>query len=188
MDSTMMIGDDHHWTTLRFTINTRNAYHEFGVVKDLSLDILIGGEFVRPHECQIIYKASGRDVFGMKDGCCVKWASNKAQIKAEQDHQQQATPKRTPSNRRNLSSVAVPTQIPDAQERRREKLCKVLADLKIDMIFVSDPIRHQLLSILARRIDALAVADVDVGHTMLIEHRIETFNSLPFRHMARPVP
>ena len=31
------------WITLRFTINTRSAYHEFGVVKDLPIDMLIGG-------------------------------------------------------------------------------------------------------------------------------------------------
>ena len=75
------------WTTLRFTINTRSASHEFGVVKDLPIHMLIGGEFLRPHECQIIYKASGRDAFGMKDGCFEKCASNKAKMKAEHDPQ-----------------------------------------------------------------------------------------------------
>ena len=58
------------WITLRFTINTRSSYHEFGVVKNLPIDMLIGGEFLRPSECQIIYKASGRDVLRIKDGCC----------------------------------------------------------------------------------------------------------------------
>ena len=84
--------------------------------------------------------------------------------------------------------MAVPTRLPDEQERRREKLCKMLAELKIDLISVSDAIRHQLVSVLARRLDAFAVDDDDVGHTTLIEHRIETGNSLPFRQRARPVP
>ena len=84
--------------------------------------------------------------------------------------------------------MAVPTRLADEQERTREKLCKVLAELKIDLISVSDAIRHQLVSVLARRLDALAVDDDDVGHTTLIEHRIETGNSLPFRQRARPVP
>ena len=95
-------------------------------------------------------------------------------MKAEHDPQLQATPKRTPAKRRNLSCVAVPTRLPDEQERRREKLCKVLAELKIDLISVSDAIRHQLVSVLARRLVALAVDDDDVGHTTLNEHRIET--------------
>ena len=42
------------WITVRFTINTRSAYHEFGDVKKLPIDMLFGGEFLRPHECQII--------------------------------------------------------------------------------------------------------------------------------------
>ena len=73
------------WNTLRFTIFTRTAYHEFGVVKNLPIDMLIGGEFLRPHECEIMYQASGRDVFGMKDGSCKKWARNKEKLKAAND-------------------------------------------------------------------------------------------------------
>ena len=65
-------------------------------------------------------------------------------MKAEHDPQLQATPKRTPAKRRNLSCVAVPTRLPDEQERMREKLCKVLAELKIDLISVSDAIKHNL--------------------------------------------
>ena len=56
------------WITLRFTINTRSAYHEFGVLRNLPSDRLIGGESLRQQECQIMYNASGRDAFGMKDG------------------------------------------------------------------------------------------------------------------------
>ena len=36
--------------TLRFIINTRSAYHEFRVVKNHPIDMLIGAEFIRPHE------------------------------------------------------------------------------------------------------------------------------------------
>ena len=49
--------------TLRFPLNTRSVSHDFGAAKNLPIYMLIGGEFVRPQECQIIYKASGRDVF-----------------------------------------------------------------------------------------------------------------------------
>ena len=64
----------------------------------------------------------------------------------------------------------------------------MLAELKIDLISVSDAIRHQLVRVFARRLDAFAVDHDDVGHTMIIEHRIETGKSLPIRQRARPVP
>ena len=63
-----------------------------------------------------------------------------------------------------------------------------MAELKIDLISVSDAIRHQLVSVLARRLDAFAVDDDNVGQTTLFEHRIETGNRLPFRQKGRPVP
>ena len=77
------------WITLLFTINRRTAYHEFGDVKNFPIDMRLGGEFLRPHECQIIYQASGRDVFGMKDGTCEKWARNKEKLKAAHEPQLQ---------------------------------------------------------------------------------------------------
>ena len=132
------------WISILFTINTRYAYHEFGVVKNLPIDMGIGAEFLRPKESQIIYKASGRDAFGIKDGCCEKCARNKEKMKAEHDPQLQATPKCTPAKRRNLSCLAVPTRLPDEQEGRREKLCKVVAELKIELISVSNSIDTNL--------------------------------------------
>ena len=131
---------------------------------------------------------SARDAFGMKDGICEKCVRHKEKMKAEQDPQLQATPKRAPAQRRNLSCVAVPTRLPDEQDRRRDKLWKVLPELKIELISVSDEMRHSLVAVLAGGQDAFAVDDNDVGHTTLIQHRIETGNSQPFREMARPVP
>ena len=160
------------WITLHLSIIPRSAYHEFGVVKNLPIDMLIGGEFLRPNECQIRYKASGRDAFGMQDGYSDAFVRNKEKIKAEHDPQLQATSKPTPSKGSDLSCVAVPTRLPDEQERRQEKLSKVLAELKIDMISVRDSIRHQLVSVLARRLDAFAGVDDDVWYTTLIEHGI----------------
>ena len=109
-------------------------------------------------------------------------------MKEEHHPQLQATPKHTPEKRRDLSCVVVQTRLPVEQERRREKLCNLLAELKIDLISVSDSIRHKIMLVLARGLDAFAVDDDDVGHSTLIEHRIEMSNSLPFRQRARPVP
>lgn len=79
--------------------------------------------------------------------------------------------------------MAVPSLLPEKQEGRREKLLKVLAELKIELIFVRECIRDQLLSVLAFGMDA-----DDGGHTTLIEHRIQTGNSGPFRERSRPLP
>ena len=70
------------WITLRFLINTGNACHEFGVVKSLPLDMLTGGEFLRPQVCQSV-----RDAFGIEDGYCDAWVRNKEKMKEVHDPQ-----------------------------------------------------------------------------------------------------
>ena len=76
--------------------------------------------------------------------------------------------------------MAVPSRLLDEQQRRSEKFCKLLAELKSEMISLSDSIRHQLESVLARRLESVAVDGDDVGHTTWIKHRIETGNRLLF--------
>ena len=85
------------WITLPFSLNTRSDYHEFAVVKNLPNDMLIGGEFLRPHEFQIVYKASAPVVYGIKDGCWERSAGNNEKMKSEHVPQLQATKKRTPA-------------------------------------------------------------------------------------------
>ena len=43
---------------LRFQLAGHVLLHEFGVVKNLPVDIIIGGELERPHECPITYASS----------------------------------------------------------------------------------------------------------------------------------
>ena len=109
-------------------------------------------------------------------------------MKAQHEPQLPATLNRTASKRRDLSCVVVPKRLPDEQARTSEKLCIVLAELKINLISVSDSILHQLVCVLAGRLDAFPVADDAEGHTALIEHRIERVDSLPLRQRARQVP
>ena len=60
-----------------------------------------------------------------------------------------------------------------------------MLELKIEMISVSESIRHQLLSVLARSHHTLAVADDEPGQKTLIEHSIETGHRPPFSQKAR---
>ena len=71
------------------------------------MDMLIGAGFLRTHDCQIMYQASGRDVFGIKDGECEKGIRNNQKLKTEHDSQFHATPKRTPAKLRDHSSLAL---------------------------------------------------------------------------------
>ena len=64
----------------------------------------------------------------------------------------------------------------------------MLEELKMDLTFVSDLIRQQLLSVLSRGLNTVAFDDDDVGHTTLSDHRIEAGNSRQFRDAARPGP
>lgn len=101
------------WITIRFTINTLNAYHDFGVEMNLPIDMPIGGEFLRSDDCQIMYQASGRDAFRIMNVNCNASVRNKVKMKVEHHPQLQATPKRTPAKRRDLSCVVVPKGLPD---------------------------------------------------------------------------
>ena len=121
----------------------------------------------------------------MKDGCCEKCAGNKEKLKPTEDPHVQFSPKRTPSNKKNLSGVAVPRRLAEERERRRDMLCKFMAEMKIEMNAVSDSIGHQLFSVLARGLRGFAVDHNAFGHSSLSEHRIETGNSLAYRQRAR---
>ena len=48
--------------------------------------------------------------------------------------------------------------------------------------------KHDVIEIGSRRVDAFALDDNDIGHTTLVDHRIDTANSIPLRERARPIP
>ena len=176
------------WIRLRFLINTRCGHHDFGEVKTLTIDIFIGAEFLRPHDCQIICKASGSNAFGKMHGYCDPCLRKNDKIEGEHDPQLQPTPERSHAKYTELSCVVVSTILPDEQAPMSKKQCNWRAELKIDQISFRDSIRHQVLSVLARLLDAVALDhDDDVGRT-LIENLFETGNHLPFRQKARPLP
>ena len=139
----MVAGNNHEiplsaWMTLRFRINTRSASHEFGVVNYLAIDMVHGAVFRNADGCQIIYRASWPDAGGITEVYSNPCVRNKEMLKAEHDPQLKGTPRRTAAKRSDLSWVVVATHTPDEQERRREKLRKVLPEWKIDLISVSE--------------------------------------------------
>ena len=59
------------WTVLNFEIAGQTLYHEVGVVKDLPLEFLIGGELMKPHACTLQYATTGRNIFHLGTNSCI---------------------------------------------------------------------------------------------------------------------
>ena len=51
---------------------------------------------------------------------------------------------------------------------RRERLKRLLQELNIDSVVVPDAVKHDLIAIASRRVDAFALDD-DIVHTTLVE-------------------
>ena len=49
--------------TLRFQLAGHVLLQEFGIVKDLPVEIILGGELIRPHKCTISSLSTERDTF-----------------------------------------------------------------------------------------------------------------------------
>ena len=71
---------DLQWlAVLNFEIAEQTLYHEVGVVKDLPLEFLIGGELMKSHDCTLTYSSMGRNILTLgKETCsCCKFNSNR---------------------------------------------------------------------------------------------------------------
>ena len=53
------------WAVLNLEVAHEIIYHEFGVVRDLSIDLLLRGEMMKPHMCALQYDDKGRNTFKM---------------------------------------------------------------------------------------------------------------------------
>ena len=51
------------WVALRLEISTRTIYHECGIVRNLPVEFIVGGEFMKPHACTFQYVPNGRNEF-----------------------------------------------------------------------------------------------------------------------------
>ena len=64
------------WVTLRLKIAGRVVYHDCGIVKDLPIDFILGGEFMKPHACTLQYAPAGRNEFIVQRTECKYCAQN----------------------------------------------------------------------------------------------------------------
>ena len=74
---------------LRFQLARHVLLHGLGVGRDLRIEIIIGGELLRPNECTIIYASTGRDTFHLVKATCERCDANREQLRSAEDPQLQ---------------------------------------------------------------------------------------------------
>ena len=180
------------WVILKLEVTGRPLYHQFGIVKGLPVDILLGGELMRPHACTCQYNQQGRGIFSLGTDKCKLCEENLQILKAENSPALRTIFKKIgPPKIKTVASVVEVSAVPITREHRnsrREKLEKVLKELKVTDLDVDPAYKHSLVAVIDRGLDAFAATDDDVGSTTLTAHKIDTGNSVPFREKLRPLP
>ena len=68
------------------------------------------------------------------------------------------------------------------------KLQRVLADLKIAALQISEEVLKRLVNVVQENLDAFAAFPIDLGRTSVVIHTIMTGEALLFRHKLRAIP
>ncbi|KAF0096477.1 MAG: hypothetical protein FD144_5878, partial [Rhodospirillaceae bacterium] len=178
------------WAVLRMEVAGRAVYHEVGVVRELPVDVIIGGEFMRPHECSLKYADTGRNGFCLGAAECEKCTRNRERLRLEGDAQLTTRfPRRGPSSPLVLAAPEVHNvKMTPLVEKHQSKLVRVLQELKISELDVEDDIKHRLVEIIERCLDAFAADANDVGYTHVVEHCIRLKDGTPVKLRVRPLP
>ena len=78
--------------------------------------------------------------------------------------------------------------LPEGQISFDVKLEKVLSELRVSSLDVSETVRRDLVEVVRRFLDVFAASPMDVGRTHVIRHRIETGENQAFKEKYRPPP
>ncbi|KAF0097232.1 MAG: hypothetical protein FD142_3166, partial [bacterium] len=181
------------WAPLRLELGGRTIYHEVGVVHDLPVDVILGGELMRPHQCTLQYADSGRNEFHMGLATCDKCDLTRERLREKKDAQLTTHfVRRGPAAPLVMASPetgpAHAVQIGPIVEQHQTKLVYVLQEMKVSELDVPADIKHRLVEIIERCLDAFAADDNDVGNTHVIEHEIRLKDGTPIKLRARPIP
>ena len=175
------------WTIIRLEFGSHSIYHEFGVVPELPVDVLFGGELMKPHSSTLKYSTTGRNTFELGAGVCSICVTNKNYLKnvkspvISQSFQRGPPVKLSVYGLALMQRISVPsTGYPDAVDReskddvRQNKLRTVLSELGIAELPISNANKHKAVALVARCLDAFATDDEDLGHTEISSHEINT--------------
>ncbi|XP_064631689.1 uncharacterized protein LOC135489979 [Lineus longissimus] len=86
------------------------------------------------------------------------------------------------------TSAGTPCSPDPVQSRERpERLRKVLEKLEIEDINLTGTQRATLISLIEEYQDIFSMDDLDIGHTTVVEHRIDTGDAIPIKQRPRRV-
>ena len=80
-----------------------------------------------------------------------------------------------------MPKLAVPITLDEGSEARRQKLSNVINELKIHDLDIISDLKHRLVGIIDRCLDAFASDDNDLGFCNIVEHAINTADAHPVR-------
>ena len=156
------------WRIFKFEIAGKIFYHEIGIVKDLPVDFLIGGEVMRPHAANLQFLEKGKNTISFYNAFCSVCHENFRVLRESNSfHVLSPFGRRTPTLLNALSisppssididSVplyAVPIAHDEHAEDRKSKLSIVLNELKIHDLNITPQLNHALLCVVDRCLDA----------------------------------
>ena len=65
------------WAVFKSKVCDKLLYHLFWVLNNLSVEVLIGGEFIKVHGCTLTYAPTGRNRLDLAVNECYAWQANK---------------------------------------------------------------------------------------------------------------
>ena len=132
---------------------------------------------MKPHACTLQYAPAGRNEFIVQRTECKYCAQNKNKLKGMSDpqlHQHfiRTGPGLVALDTTQNSEQTRPAEIKIEFSKHREKLSRVLKELKISEIDAPEETKHELIALIERCLDAFAADDDDVGETSLVQDTI----------------
>ena len=157
---------------------------------------------MRPHAANLQFVPKGRNTISFHNSSCSVCHENyRAQTEINSFQVISTFGRRTPTLLHSLSvsppasididstpDYAVPIPHNENDEARNSKLSNVPNELKIHELKITPQLKHSLIGVVDRCLDAFAKDDDDLGHTSLVEHTINTGDAPPIKEKLRPLP
>ncbi len=240
------------FAVLPVSLGSNLIWHEFGVVPNLPLEVLVDADLLSPHLFSLSYLKNNKRRLQFGVQVCPRCAHFRNDPEAGQDKQlrfvdlrlklkrnrlkvgysilatlpeaisgdsdsnqigeldDQATPSVehdglqlpktvdpshisaiTPVASASLNpSISIETSKPAAstQSDKSGQLQRVLADLKVTSLPISEQLRKRLVQIVRENQDAFAASPTNLGRTSVVIHTIKTGEARPLRHKFRAIP
>ena len=143
---------------------------------------------MRPHAANLQFASKGRNSISFGDAPCSVCRANENLLHETHSFQMISQfGRRSPTFLHTLSvsppaaidvdampDCVVPVSRDEHVESRNQKLTTVLNELKVHDLNLKPHLKHALIGVIDRCLDAFAANDDDLGHTTVVEHSINT--------------